>query len=143
MHQLLHLGKLPIGDHAQDHLGICAEIAAPTIQIGHTAIHLMQDGISDLSCLRADDLHLCSCLTHKQHAIQHQGVDQHQKNTVKHVFHRAEHHLQQQNQEVKGIQAGGHRDAEPTIQHQRRNIHAARGCATANHDTQRHTDAEA
>ena len=66
------------------------------------------------------------------------GDDQH--DAVEHLLRLAERRLHQQDGDIKEHHGDGHRPAEPFLQHQRGNVHAAGGSARPDDHAQRNAD---
>ena len=141
--QLFQPGQFPVGHDAQQHGAGLVGVAALAVEDGHAPVQLLEDGGTDGVGLAADDLYLGAAGTHHQHLIHDDGVDEHHHNAVQHLRHRAEHSLHQQDHDVEGQHGGRHRQLEPFVEHQRRDVEAAGGCAGADDDAQRDADAEA
>ena len=141
--QLFQPGQFPVGHDAQQHRAGFAGVAALAVEDGHAAVQLGEDGGTDGVGLAADDLHFGAAGTQHQHLVHDDGVDEHHHDAVEHLLHRAEHGLHQQHRDVEGQHGGRHRQLEPLVEHQRRDVEAAGGCAGADDEAQRHADAEA
>ena len=141
--QILHQRQLPIGNHAEHHLGVQLVIAAFAIEHGDAPVHFGQNGVPDLLGFSADDLDLSLTGTHQQHFVQRYGNGGNQQNAVKQILQGVIAQLGQQDTEIKNPQADGHRNMEQLHQNQRRDVHAAGGSACPDDDAQRNTQTEA
>ena len=132
-----------VGDHAEDHIGFLAHIAALAVEHCHATIHLGKDGVPDLLGFLADDLDFSTAGAEEHDLLENHGDHQDQADTVEQILHGVKQHLQKQNAEVKGSQRGGHRNPEELLQHQGRDIHAAGGSAGPHHKAQTNGKADA
>ena len=96
---------------------------------GGAPVHLLLDGLADGLVLLAHHLQLHLAGAQHQGLVQGEGVQQHHHQAVKHLLHVGEQGLEQQDAAVKGVQGQGNRDFQLFLQHQGRDIHAARGGA--------------
>ena len=113
------------------------------MQHGHTAVQLGEDGLADIIGVLADDLYLGAGGAEDEHLVQHDGIHDDQHVAVQTLLQRAEGRLQAEDEQIKHQHTGRHRNVEIFVQHQRRDIHAAGGCACPDGDAQRNAYAEA
>ena len=117
-------------------------VAARTIQDGDTAVQLVQDGGTELVRLGADKLDLGTALTPEQDFIQDHDLNDDGHDAVQQLRHRAERDLDEDDGNVKDEHGGGHGPAEPFLQHQRRDVHAARGGPRPDDDAHKSPDTD-
>ena len=142
MDQPFQPGQLPGGDDGQQQLAGLAQIAALGRKQGDAPVQLGEDGGAQLVGAGADQLDLGAAAAQQDHFVQHDGVGKDQHHPVEHLRFWAGNGLREQDQQVKDGHAGGHRDAEIFLQHQRRDVHAAGRAAHPDHDAQRPADAQ-
>ena len=109
---------------------------------GHAAVDLSQNGGADLIRPGADDLDLGAAVAQHQHLVHDDGVGDDQHDAVEHLLRLAERCLHQQDGDIKEHHGDGHRPAEPFLQHQRGDIHAACGSARPDDHAQRNADTQ-
>ena len=124
------------GSSRLEYGGRLVGVAACAVQLGNAPVQLFQDHGPDLIRLGADDLDLGAALAQHQHLVQHDGVYDHHHHAVQDLFHGAGHGLRHQDHKIHQHHGGRYRQAEPLLQHQRRDIHAAGGGPGPDHHAQ-------
>lgn len=75
----------------------------------------------------ADDFHFGLMQADDLNLIQHEGIDENEKNSIENLLVIGEKHLAYEDHEVENIERGGERNPEFFLQNQGRNIHSAGG----------------
>ena len=143
MGQLFQLRQLAVAHDAQQHLLRLVAVASLAMQHGHAAVQLDEDGFADIIGVLADDLYLGAGSAEDEHLVQHHRIHDHHHDAVQTLLQRAERRLQAEDEHIEHQHTGRHRDVEIFVQHQRRDVHAAGGCACPDGDAQRNAYAEA
>src|SRR5699024_693941 len=97
------------------------------VQQGGTAVHLLVNHLVDLFILRADYHNLGLLLSHNQHLIHHDAVQQNHQDAVQHLLCRGIDRLNQQQRCVPHIDHHRNGEAEQLVQDNRRDVHASGG----------------
>ena len=140
MDQALHLPQFRGGDDGEEHLGLPQHIARAALQKGPAPVHPGEHGPADLLHLFADHLDLHLLLPQYQRLIEHRRINENQQNPVQNLFPVAEKRLEEQDDHIKPVEHGRHRKVKQAVEHQGRDVHAARRRSGSDDDPQARAD---
>ena len=141
--ELVHPGKLPVGNDGKHHVFFSVEIPGFHVQQGGAAVDALRQQAVDGLMPAADDLDLHFGAAEQKDLVESDGVYHDQQDPIEEGVNIGAHHLKGEDDAVAQIDGGGYIDIFLLFQDQRRNVHASRGGACAHDDAEPRADEHA